>query len=343
MKILYLNKIETNEGWGADYFLRDALEKAGVETESVDYMLHEFGMARAIGGLSADFDAVLVQRGCGYVFPADVLRAVRRPKVLLFTELAARNSAQYSLIGSGCFDYIYVRTPACRDFMVSRGWIADDRCSVFLSACPDSYLDESSAVAEGDKDIDVLWIGTIHPRRRAILDRIRGRVELTEVHQFGEEMAGLVRRAKIVLNIHGEDWLDTETRVYEVLGCGGFLVSERLSQESPFQSGKHLVEAESVDGMIGHIEEYLGKPGERARIAAAGCGEVRLNHTYAARAKEVAAVLSRVAGDSDAAGTPLTDGALVEKAAARERSLERRARARSWLGAAARKIKGLGQ
>jgi hypothetical protein len=339
VKILYLNQIETNAGWGSECFYRDALEKEGVEAQCIAYLAHEFELARVIGGLDGDFDAVLLQRGCGYVFPSEILRAIRRPKVLLFTELVARNRDQYSLIGSGCFEHVFVRTPACRDFMVAEGWIGAEDCSVFLSSCPDEYLEEGGAGDEKVKDIDVLWIGTIQERRRAMLDRIGENFKVTEGRAFGSEMAELVRRAKVVVNLHAEEALDTETRVYEVLGSGGFLVTERLSEESPFRNGEHLVEAGTCNEVIECIGKYLEQPQERARIASAGREEVRRNHTYAERAKELRGVLEGVGANCDSNGASPIEATLLEKAAAQERSLERRAQVKSWLRPMARRVK----
>ena len=70
-------------------------------------------------------------------------------------------------------------------------------------------------------------------------------------------MVQLVNRAKIVLNIHSEEYLDTETRLFEVMACRSFLLSERLSEDSPFVNGLHLVEVMDVKEMISSIQIYL--------------------------------------------------------------------------------------
>ena len=53
-------------------------------------------------------------------------------------------------------------------------------------------------------------------RRRKWLDEIKRSCNLYEaVGIYGADMVQLVNRAKIVLNIHSEEYLDTETRLFE--------------------------------------------------------------------------------------------------------------------------------
>jgi len=99
-------------------------------------------------------------------------------------------------------------------------------------------------------------------------------------------MNRLFNRAKIVLNLHSEDFPDTETRVYEALGSGAFLLTEPLSAENPFSVGEDLVEATGVDGLLKAIDFYLSQPEKLQTIAKHGLGAAQ-NHTYAARARTI--------------------------------------------------------
>ena len=99
-------------------------------------------------------------------------------------------------------------------------------------------------------------------------------------------MTELFNRAKIVLNIHAENYLDTETRIFEALGCGAFVISEELSSENPFIPGKHYIEVNNLEQMKNKIKHYLANSVERNNIALSGYNEATENHSYNNRAKQ---------------------------------------------------------
>ena len=69
-------------------------------------------------------------------------------------------------------------------------------------------------------------------------------------------MTKYINRSKIVLNIHSEEHLDLETRVFEVLGCGSLLISEKLDSINPFNS-QELIECKSIPEICDKINYYL--------------------------------------------------------------------------------------
>ena len=143
------------------------------------------------------------------------------------------------------------------------------------------------------KDIDVLFIGNMLKRRKEWTDEIGKHCLLHKaVGVYGEEMLRLINRAKIVLNIHSEEFLDTEIRVFEVLGCRRFLLTEKLSVENPFTDRKHLVECTDLEDMIRQIQYYLEHDAEREQIAEQGYIEAIEKHTYKRRAEDLATLFS---------------------------------------------------
>ena len=120
-----------------------------------------------------------------------------------------------------------------------------------------------------------------------------------EVHNaFGMEMTKLFNRSKIELNIHAEGYLDTETRIFESLGCGAFVISEKLSNENPFIAGKHYIEINNVEHMKSEIKYYLNNSIKRKNIALSGYKEATQNHSYKKRAKQCIDTFSRYAKQS---------------------------------------------
>lgn len=284
MKLLFLNQIETCAGWGFETFLNRSLLDIGVTTICIDYQKNAYVLASKLLEINEEFDAVLLERGCGYLIPVEILNAINRPKIFLFTELVARNPQEHYLLRSEIFDRIFFRSIPCMDWIVQQGWLERERMGLFLSAIDPGFHKPNGEI---EKDIDILFIGTLLPRRQKIISELSNKFSIATHSAFGQDMVNLVNRAKIILNIHGEDFPDTETRVYETLACKGFLLTERLSPESPFQEGIHLVESKDITDLKEKIAYYLNDRVNREAIAEAGYQEAVSVHTFDARAKQI--------------------------------------------------------
>lgn len=287
MRLLYVNVIEENRGWGAEFFVNKGFLDYGIQTQNLDYRKHRYELYQKFNSLT-DFDAFLLQRGDG--FPLDLIKAVNRPRFFWASELVSRCRDQDRLLCSGLFNHIFVHTNACRRTVIENGWGTRDNVSVLLNGFDP---DEQHPLPCVEKDIDVLYYGTVTPRRKALLDELGKKFNVHISKDFGIEMTKTVSRSKILLNIHAEDHLDIETRIFEGLGYGAFVISEKLSEDSPFQNGKHLVEVESIAEMEEQITYYLDNCQEREKIAAQGHSEAMERHTYGKRAIEIAKVMER--------------------------------------------------
>jgi hypothetical protein len=168
------------------------------------------------------------------------------------------------------------------------------------------------------RDIDVLFVGGLTPRRKKILDRIAAHAPITVHRAFGEDMVRLFNRSRIVLNLHAANHLDTETRVFEALGCGAFLLSERLSEESPFRAGEHYAQVDDHSDFEKALAYWLSAPEHAASIAAAGHEEAARNHTYRNRARSLTATFESHIAEVQPNSAPL-DLDAVRAFARRER------------------------
>ncbi len=285
MKIFYINVIEQNDGWGSEVFVNRGFQALGHETFTLDYRQHRERLASKFLEVP-DFDALFLQRGD--YFPLELLQCCSRPCLFWASELVSRRRDQDRLFQCGLFDHIFVRTPQCKKAVVQKRWADPEKISILLSGFDERTHRKLDGVT---KEIDVLFVGSMTPRRRMILDRLKQKFNVEIMQVFGEEMARAFNRAKIVLNLHAEAHLDTETRVFEALGAGTFLVSETLSEENPLQSGIHFLEASTLAEMEQIIERYLGNETERERIAHAGHQEAITHHSYTARAAYIASVI----------------------------------------------------
>ena len=316
MRLLFISKIETNAGWGFETFLNAALQKEGIETVCLDFQKHRYHLAQSLLEMQEDFDGVLVQRGRGYSIPSQVLQAIRRPRFFVFTELLSRHPDQYYMLRDNLFDHVFLRSQDCIEFVQTKGWLPQERVGLFLSAIDPAMCAPLSGV---EKDIDVLFVGSMTRRRERILAELQKEMPVTVASAFGQEMMGLVNRAKIVLNLHAEDFLDTETRVYEVLACGGFLITEKLSRESPFLPDVHLAEVAGFASLRDKIVDSLAHPEQRQRMAEAGRAEVIAHHTIEQRARQLHEAFSRYITGTPHESTDPFDRAMLQRAVGVER------------------------
>lgn len=101
----------------------------------------------------------------------------------------------------------------------------------YLQAAP------HDAQALAARPIDLLFIGSMNPRRQALIERIRAtgrRVQELSHPVYGPERDTIIRQAKAVLNLHFYDTARFEqVRAFQVLSMGTPLVSERTLATRP--------------------------------------------------------------------------------------------------------------
>ena len=289
MRIFYVNVIEQNTGWGAEWFVNRAFRALGHTTYCVDYRNNRDQLYGCFVN-TPECDVFLLQRGDH--FPIPLVRSVQVPRFFWATELVSRCRDQDTLLASGLFDHVFLRSEACLDVGVTRGWLERGKCSVMLSGFDDKL---HRPIPDTRRNIDVLFVGSLTRRRKDILGQLQSRFNVVIASAFGEELTTLFNRAKVVLNIHAEEFSDTETRVFEALGCGAFLITERLSAENPF-SGEELVEFDTVEDLCDKLHYYLDHDDERSKIAHRGHAAALGGHTYIHRAQELVQVMSTYLG-----------------------------------------------
>lgn len=117
-----------------------------------------------------------------------------------------------------------------------------------------------------------------------------------------DEWSKIYSAATISLNVIGhrcdvptpfipeQEFRMTNTKVFEILACGGFqLVDAKADVLSLFEDKKHLVVYHDTGELKEQIAYYLSHPEEIERIRTLGMEYVRQNHTYKDRIKEIIA------------------------------------------------------
>jgi spore maturation protein CgeB len=122
---------------------------------------------------------------------------------------------------------------------------------------------------------------------------------LPHIHAKGSantltEMPKIFHASKINLNITMRP-IETglSLRIWDVLGCGGFLISN-YQAEIPeyFEIGKDLEVYESLSDLIDKVDYYLRHDDERVEIAIHGYEKAAKYHTYETRLAEMIKILA---------------------------------------------------
>lgn len=144
--------------------------------------------------------------------------------------------------------------------------------------------------AKRDRDIDILFLGRLTPRRARALacyadvfeglrchlvlsDNSRPNTGTGACFVAGDEKRALLSRAKIVLNVHGEDepyfeWL----RVVEAICAGCAVVSEHSTDFAPLECGRHVVTGRL--GSLGLLCAWLAQDEQRRKHIASEAYEL---------------------------------------------------------------------
>lgn len=130
------------------------------------------------------------------------------------------------------------------------------------------------------KNFDVCFIGHVNSKNREdALERLFREFPNFDYGQaLFENVADRMGNSKIVFNIAMKD--DTNMRVFEALGSGSFLLTDRVTYiDELFTDKKHLVLYDGLDDMVEKATYYLKHDDERIAIAEAGYAHVMKNHT----------------------------------------------------------------
>lgn len=129
---------------------------------------------------------------------------------------------------------------------------------------------------------DVSFVGSLNrqrnPERVRLMEYIAGHVPL---HTATGDYVEVFNRSKIVLNqsVNG----DVNFRTFEALGCGSFLLTEKVEngQSELFSDGVHcaLYDKNNDEQIVERIHYFLQHDAEREAIARQGMHEVLEHHT----------------------------------------------------------------
>lgn len=147
-------------------------------------------------------------------------------------------------VGDGWLDRVAVSAP-------ERAGVLSDR-GIRATFIPIGYHPAMGTDREQERDLDAVFLGGATPYRDGILPRLRVDLAGKGVNLvvppppvFGEKRSVLLNRARVVLNIHREGgfWELSRLRLLYAMACGASVVSEPVTDPTPFVEGSHFVTA----------------------------------------------------------------------------------------------------
>lgn len=113
---------------------------------------------------------------------------------------------------------------------------------------------------------------------------------------WGIDMYNIFYNSKISVNRHidAAENNANNMRLYESTGVGALLITDHKDNIGEFfKVGEEIVTYRTKEELLEKINYYLAHDGERERIAKAGQQRTLRDHTYAARMRELAAILNK--------------------------------------------------
>jgi spore maturation protein CgeB len=149
---------------------------------------------------------------------------------------------------------------------------------------------------------DVSFVGMAYGGRMKWIAALKDRG--IHVHCFGHgwkngivpanRIPKIIQQSVISLNFGDSNWMlkglkfyksrQIKARVFEVTGCGGFLMTDDAENlDNFFKPEQELVLFDHVDELARKIKYFLAHPDQRDKIAQAGYARTRQHHTYVQR------------------------------------------------------------
>ena len=169
----------------------------------------------------------------------------------------------------GLIDHIFVSLRPRTAFLSEFG--------IRSTAVPIGYTPTlGRSLGHGNRDIDVLFLGHVSTRRRALLKKIDAALQkaghtlkVIDRDCYGDDRTAILNRSKIVLNLHKFPWEFPGQRLLMAMSCRALVVSEWAPDTTPYMHGEHMFTAR-VEELPETLVTLLEDQGKREAVAEAG-------------------------------------------------------------------------
>jgi hypothetical protein len=143
--------------------------------------------------------------------------------------------------------------------------------SKFIDLGYSPLMDFDTGYQESEKDIDILFLGNILPRRKILLKEIQEKGVVLEIHnkKYGKERADLVSRSRICVSIYNNHVTEcvSSSRFAPILSNNGFIIAETCSNPSHEEKWSQFVVSVPYTHIVQTAMEYLKLPDIRKEMA----------------------------------------------------------------------------
>ncbi|HTU96593.1 MAG TPA: hypothetical protein VMF14_12185 [Solirubrobacteraceae bacterium] len=261
------------------YFEHSALARP---TADLDPTFIDFRAGAPAGPLLArllelDPDVILVFRP--EIIPAGMFAGLRAVTIGYLTEPLPRNGAKahsdltarlgwLQAVDAGNFDRIVSFDPLIAE---TASTILPVWRSLPIPVGDEMFMD----VHERAHPPRMLFVGRSTAHREELLGPVKRRHPIVHIGHglFGSRLDRFLRAADVQLNLHNHPYPTFENRVCTALAAGHLVISETLSPDHGLQAGRHLLQADTPEALVGLADELAGDPDAHLDVQRAGRAE----------------------------------------------------------------------
>lgn len=262
---------------GMEYFVKRAFEKLGYTVYPTSYRKMNGKMVDLRIGTITDVDFILVIKG-ERVAPEPIYFA-KVPSVLWMQDSIQVNQDALNVIETRAWAYKKVYTFDSEEIRYYKQFCLDTK---YLPLAADLEIHKRTKI---DKNIDIGFIGNLTGSRVHLIDRILQKYSVQYTHSFFNYVE-TINRTRINLNM-GILPSGNQQRIFEVLSCGGFLLTNEIAKRGKlFKDKEHLVYF-TDNNLLELIDYYLNNPYEMITISENGHKEIIEKHTWTYRVQKI--------------------------------------------------------
>lgn len=258
-----------------------AFRKRGVTLHYLDWSVSfETSLEALLSGLSFTPDYLFLPE-CGFPFLPEGIVQCPIPSIRL--DVDTYTFTRRRIRWASLFDHVAVCHPGFDDLF--RGRISHPGMLVLPHAIDRELFD----LPDISREFDLGWVGqssgTFYRRRATWFPKLTSEFHTNDwSRQYTlEEVAGVYRRSRIVVNIARDDFpQDANLRAFEALASGALLITPLPSELTSLGllPGEHFVPFQHESELPALVRRFLDDEESRLRIADAGRAVVLREHTY---------------------------------------------------------------